>query len=142
MVDSTNRVALDLARAGAPGGVVVVAGHQTAGRGRHGRTWDAAPGSSLLLSVLHRPGPALPPDRSSRPDPALPSDRSHLAVAAVSLAARQACWSAAGFTPALKWPNDLVVGDAKLAGVLAEVAGDAVVVGLGLNVSLAGPWPA
>ncbi|MGI8684338.1 MAG: biotin--[acetyl-CoA-carboxylase] ligase, partial [Acidimicrobiales bacterium] len=40
------------------------------------------------------------------------------------------------------WPNDLVVGDAKLAGVLAEVAGDAVVVGLGLNVSLAGPWPA
>lgn len=151
-MDSTNRVALELARAGAPEGLVVVAGHQTAGRGRHGRTWDAAPGSSLLLSVLLRPGPALPPDqplppgpappeRSSRHGPALPPERSHLAVAAVSLAARHACSAVAGFTPALKWPNDLMVGDAKVAGVLAEVAGDAVVVGLGLNVSLAGPWP-
>ena len=129
-MDSTNRVALELARAGAPEGVVVVAGHQTAGRGRHGRSWDSAPGSSLLLSVLLRPRTALPPERS------------HLAVATVSLAAREACASVAGFTPDLKWPNDLVVGEAKLAGILAELAGDAVVVGLGLNVSAAGPWPA
>lgn len=128
-VDSTNRVVLDLARAGAPEGVVVVAGHQTAGRGRHGRTWSAAPGSSLLVSVLLRPAPSSP-------------DRPHLAVAAVALSARDACASVADLTPDLKWPNDLVVGDAKLAGVLAEVAGDAVVVGLGLNVSGAGPWPA
>lgn len=129
MVDSTNRVALDLARGGAPEGVVVVAGHQTAGRGRHGRSWDAAPGSSLLVSVVLRPGPALVPGRS------------HLAVAAVALAARAACSAAGGFTPGLKWPNDLVVGDAKLAGVLAEVDGDGLVVGLGLNVSASGPWP-
>lgn len=128
-VDSTNRVALDLARAGAPEGLVVVARHQSAGRGRHGRSWEAPPGSSLLASVLLRPGPALPPDRL------------HLAVAVVALAARDACSSVAGFRPGLKWPNDLVVGDAKLAGVLAEIAVDAVVVGLGLNVSASAGWP-
>ena len=128
-VGSTNREALDVARAGAPEGVVVVARFQTAGRGRHGRTWDAAPGSSLLVSVLLRPGPGLAPSRL------------HLAVAAVALAARDACSSVAGFVPDLKWPNDLVVGDAKLAGILAEVEADAVVVGLGLNVSALGPWP-
>lgn len=126
---STNRVVLDLARAGAGEGVVVVAGFQTAGRGRHGRSWDAGPGSSLLMSVLLRPGPSLP------------LGRAHLAVAAVALAARDACLSVGGFVADLKWPNDLVVDDAKLAGVLAEVDAGAVVVGLGLNVSAAGPWP-
>lgn len=122
-------MALDLARAGAPGGVVIVAGHQSAGRGRRGRSWDAAPRSSLLLSVLLRPAPALAPDRL------------HLAVAVVALAACDACAAAAGFRPDLKWPNDLVVGDAKLAGILAEVEGEAVVVGLGLNVSASARWP-
>lgn len=128
-VASTNRATLGLARSGAPEGTVVVAGFQTAGRGRHGRTWDAAPGSSLLASVLLRPGPLVAPARL------------HLAVAAAALAARDACSAVGGFIPDLKWPNDLVVGDAKLAGVLAEVEGDAVVVGLGLNVSAAAPWP-
>jgi BirA family transcriptional regulator, biotin operon repressor / biotin---[acetyl-CoA-carboxylase] ligase len=126
-VDSTNRVALDLARSGAPEGVVVAACSQTAGRGRRGRTWDAAPGSALLVSVLLRPASGAAP--------------LHLAVAGVSLAAADACEAVAGFRPGLKWPNDLVVGDRKLAGVLAEVAGDAVVVGVGLNVASAAPWP-
>ena len=120
-------MALDQARSGRPAGFVAVAGHQTAGRGRRGRTWDAAPGSSLLVSVLLRPD--------------LPPDRHHLAVWAVALAAAGACEDVAGVRPALKWPNDLVVGDAKLAGVLAEVERDAVVVGIGLNVAAAGPWP-
>ena len=128
-VGSTNREALHLARSGAPDGTVVVAGFQTAGRGRHGRAWEAPPGSSLLASVLLRPGPLVAPARL------------HPVVAAVALAARDACSSVAGFVPDLKWPNDLVVGDAKLAGVLSEVEGDAVVVGLGMNVSSAGPWP-
>lgn len=127
--DSTNRVVLDLAAAGAPEGIVVVAGFQADGRGRHGRAWEAAPGSSLLVSVLLRPGPALAPARR------------HLAVAAVALAARDACAAVAGLVPGLKWPNDLVVGDAKLAGILAQASGDAVVVGLGLNVSATAPWP-
>jgi len=139
-VDSTNRVAADLVRSGAPDGVVVVADHQTAGRGRRGRTWEAPPGSSLLVSVVLRP-----------PDPRLSS----LATVACALAAADACGDVAGFTPGLKWPNDLVVGpesgsddrgcdERKLAGVLAEApdGGPAVVVGLGLNVCWPGSLPA
>src|SRR5687767_258087 len=60
-VDSTNRFLLDLARAGESAGLVAVADHQTAGRGRLGRSWEAAPGSSLLVSVLLRPD--LPAER-------------------------------------------------------------------------------
>ena len=123
-MDSTNRVALELARAGPADGVVVVADHQTAGRGRRGRVWESAAGASLLASLVLR------------------TDRLFLSVAAVSLAARDACSSVAGFVPDLKWPNDLVVGDAKLAGVLAEAEAGVVVVGLGLNVAADAPWPA
>lgn len=122
-IDSTNRWLLDRARAGAPDRTVAVADHQTAGRGRRGRTWEARPGSSLLVSVLVRPAVE-------------PGLLGHTA-AAVGLALTDAL---AGFgVPArLKWPNDLVVDDAKLAGVLAEtdVAGGevrAVVVGAGVN---------
>jgi BirA family biotin operon repressor/biotin-[acetyl-CoA-carboxylase] ligase len=129
---STNDWLLQLARDGAAEGVVVVADHQTAGRGRLGRSWDAPPGSALLMSVLLRPG--------------LPIERAQLLTAAVGLAAAEACGSVAGFTPDLKWPNDLVVdlsprGPAgKLAGILAEsdVRGgvlQSVVVGLGMNVN-------
>lgn len=144
-VDSTNRVAADLVRSGAPEGVVVVADHQTAGRGRRGRTWEAPPSSSLLVSVVLRPL-----------DPRLSS----LATIACALAAADACGDVAGFTPGLKWPNDLVVGpeqgsdergsdergsdERKLAGVLAEApdGSPAVVVGLGLNVCWPGALPA
>jgi len=128
-LDSTNRLAADLARAGAPEGVVVVADHQTAGRGRLGRTWEAPPGSSLLMTVVLRP--------------ALDAGRLHLATMAVALAVADACADVAGFAPELEWPNDLVVHDRKLAGILAEAGfeGNAprwVVVGIGLNVN----WPA
>lgn len=126
-VDSTNRAALHLARSGASEGLVVVADRQTAGRGRRGRTWEAAARSSLLVSVLLRPE--------------LSPERLHLAAAVAALAASDACAAGAGFRPGLKWPNDLVVGDRKLAGVLAEVEGDAVVVGVGLNVAASAPWP-
>jgi BirA family biotin operon repressor/biotin-[acetyl-CoA-carboxylase] ligase len=133
-VQSTNTVALELARAGEPEGLVVVADHQTRGRGRLGRSWEAPPGSSLLASILLRPGPSVQPQRA------------HLLTAAVAMAAADACLSVAGFRPSLKWPNDLVVerpeGLRKLAGVLAESdlsAGTlaAVVVGIGVNVN----WP-
>jgi BirA family transcriptional regulator, biotin operon repressor / biotin---[acetyl-CoA-carboxylase] ligase len=117
-VTSTNDEVASRARAGAAEGVVVVADRQTAGRGRRGRTWAARPGSSLLVSVFLRP-----------PAP-------HLAVMAAGLAALDACRATtAHVRPSLKWPNDLVVDDrGKLAGILAEAAGDGVVVGLGLNV--------
>jgi BirA family biotin operon repressor/biotin-[acetyl-CoA-carboxylase] ligase len=123
-LDSTNRYLLDEARAGAPDGTVVVAAYQTAGRGRLGRVWQSPPGASLLVSILLRPVN-------------LPSSRRHLVTAAVGLAAASACDDVAGFRPALKWPNDLVVDGGKLAGILAEVDGKAVVVGLGLNLD----WP-
>jgi BirA family biotin operon repressor/biotin-[acetyl-CoA-carboxylase] ligase len=118
--DSTNREALDAARAGAADGLVVVADHQKAGRGRLGRTWSAPPGASLLVSVLLRPGLAV-------------EDR-HLVVMAAAVAMAEAVAATAGVDATLKWPNDLLVDDRKLAGILAEAAGDAVVVGIGVNV--------
>ncbi len=118
-VDSTNRYVLDEARAGAPAGLVAVAEHQTAGRGRLGRTWVAPPAASLLMSVLLRPD--------------LPADQRHLVVIAAALAMAEAVEAETGVTAGLKWPNDLLVGDRKLAGILAEASGDAVVVGIGVN---------
>jgi BirA family biotin operon repressor/biotin-[acetyl-CoA-carboxylase] ligase len=119
---STNTVALEAAAAGEPEGLVVVADHQRAGRGRLGRAWVAPAGSALLVSVLLRP-------RSASP---------HLVVTAVGCAAAAACGGVSGYEPGLKWPNDLVAGDRKLGGILAEAtatAGNvtALVVGLGLN---------
>ena len=144
-LDSTNRHALELARQGVPEGLVVVADHQTAGRGRLGRSWEAPPGSSLLMSVLLRPS--------------LAPERLHLTTVAVALAAADACEEVAGFRPTLKWPNDLVVDDRgaaseskrrrsraeretsrKLGGILAEaLEPGVVVVGLGLNVTWSQP---
>jgi BirA family transcriptional regulator, biotin operon repressor / biotin---[acetyl-CoA-carboxylase] ligase len=130
--DSTNTRLLARAREGAAEGLVLVADHQTAGRGRLDRTWEAPPGASLLVSVLLRPR--------------LPLERAHLVTIAAALAAAEACEEVAGVTPSLKWPNDLVVegagGTRKLAGLLAEslVEGgrlQALVVGMGLNVD----WP-
>ncbi|MDQ4131946.1 MAG: biotin--[acetyl-CoA-carboxylase] ligase [Actinomycetota bacterium] len=124
-VDSTNRVVADLARQGAAEGLVVIADHQTAGRGRWGRRWDAPPGSSLLVSVLLRPRP--------------------LVTLASGIAAADACASAAGVAAGLKWPNDLMAGDRKLGGILTELVTDgpapAAVVGVGINVNWTGALP-
>ncbi|MDA8355437.1 MAG: biotin--[acetyl-CoA-carboxylase] ligase [Actinomycetota bacterium] len=131
---STNTYLLEQARSGAPAGLVAVADHQSAGRGRLGRRWEAPPGTCLLVSVLLRP--CLDPE--DRP----------LGAVAVALAAVDACREVAGVRAEVKWPNDLVVDDRKLAGVLAEVdpgapggvpGSVAMVVGLGLNVDWPGP---
>ena len=132
---STNKDLLAEASAGAPEGLVLVADHQTAGRGRLDRTWSAPAGASLLVSVLLRP-------------PVEPID-AFTVTAAAAVAACQACSEVASVFPGIKWPNDLVAvagerfAGRKLAGILAEsviVDGriDAVVVGMGLNVN----WPA
>ena len=131
-LESTNTWLLEAAVTGLPEGVVVVADHQRAGRGRLGRRWESPSGSGLLLSILFRPD--MDPSISSR------------CSALVGLSARAACSTAAGVTPAAKWPNDLVVDDVKLAGVLSETAGvgsarPAVVVGIGVNVSWPMPGP-
>jgi BirA family transcriptional regulator, biotin operon repressor / biotin---[acetyl-CoA-carboxylase] ligase len=127
-IDSTNRYLLALAMGGAgdpPGGiategVVAVADEQTAGRGRHGRSWSATPGSALLVSVLLRPR--------------VPAERLHLVTLAAAVAAAAAICTVAGFEVQIKWPNDLVVDDHKLAGILAEADGaGAVVLGIGIN---------
>jgi BirA family transcriptional regulator, biotin operon repressor / biotin---[acetyl-CoA-carboxylase] ligase len=123
VIDSTNRYLIDEALSGASEGLVAVADYQTAGRGRLGRRWVAPPGSNLLASVLLRPG--------------LNATQLHLVTAVVGLAASDACSGLSRVEPTLKWPNDLLVGDRKLAGILAESVRDAVVVGLGLNVR----WP-
>jgi len=117
-VDSTNRYLLT--EATRPDGVVAVADEQTAGRGRHGRTWSATPGAALLVSARLRPD--------------LPPERRHLVTLAAAVAATDAVRVVAGFEALLKWPNDVVVDDRKLAGILAEADGaGAVVVGMGLN---------
>ena len=121
-VDSTNRMAAKLARAGAPHGVVVGADHQTAGRGRRGRSWESRPGSSLLVSVILRPVPAL-------------------TSLTAGVAAAEAC-RAAGVDVRLKWPNDVLSGDRKVGGILSELVGGAAVVGLGLNLKWAPPGAA
>ncbi len=126
-LDSTNRYLLDEAAAGAPAGTVAVADEQDAGRGRRDRRWESSPGGALLVSVLIRPAE-------------LPRDAWHLATAATALAMSDALEATAGFRPLLKWPNDLVVDDRKLAGVLAESlltgpGSPALVVGVGCNLT-------
>ena len=108
---STNADVLALARDGEPEGIVVVADHQTAGRGRLGRTWEAPPDASLLCTVLLRP----------------PAAVAGAATMATAVAAADAVAELTGTAPRLKWPNDLVWpgdgsgADRKLAGILAEV---------------------
>lgn len=120
---STNADVAAMAAAGAPEGLVVVAEHQVSGRGRAGRTWTAPPRSGLTFSVLLRP------PVSTRARWAWLSLLAGLSVA-VPLTRRS------GLDVGLKWPNDVIVGERKLGGLLAEVAGDVVVLGVGLNVSL------
>ena len=122
---STNDTALAMADEGAPEWTLVAAAHQTAGRGRLGRSWLDEPGRSLMFSLVLRP--RLPP--------------AHLGL--ISLLAGSAAAGAArecGASDAwCKWPNDLFVGESKAGGILAEarVAGgrvEHVVVGVGINV--------
>lgn len=119
---STNADLLADAAAGAGEGSVLVAEVQTAGRGRLGRNWQSTSGAGLTFSVLLRPA-AVPAAQYGW----LPL----LAGVAVAAAAR----AAAAVEALLKWPNDVLVGGRKLAGILAESRGEAVVIGMGINVS-------
>jgi BirA family biotin operon repressor/biotin-[acetyl-CoA-carboxylase] ligase len=120
--DSTNARARELAEAGAPAGAIVTAEAQTAGRGRHGRTWTAPAGRALLYSAIVRPF----------------DERHELLPLAVPIAVAEAAESLAPFRCALKWPNDVWVEGRKLAGVLIESrpADGWAVVGVGLNVAI------
>jgi BirA family biotin operon repressor/biotin-[acetyl-CoA-carboxylase] ligase len=119
---STNDRARELALAGAPAGTVVVAEEQSAGRGRQGRSWLAPRGSALTLSAVLRPTAELLP----------------LLPLACALAVCEACEAISPVSCAIKWPNDVLIGGRKVAGILIESRpGDGwAVVGIGLNVDL------
>jgi len=105
-----------------PEGAVAVAEHQTAGRGRAGRQWEDAPGTALLLSVLLRP-----PRTAVAPQLSL----------VCALAVAESVEAATGLEGRVKWPNDVLVAGRKVAGILLEGHEDAVVCGIGVNVSQA-----
>jgi len=117
-----------LARADIEGGAlegqVLVADEQTAGRGRLGRSWTSAPGASLTFSVLLRPA-------------SVPAARRGWLPLLTGVAVAEAVRAVSGVDAVLKWPNDVLAGDRKLAGILAEQSqdGSALVVGVGLNVA-------
>ena len=128
-IDSTNEEALRRAAAGAPEGLVIVAERQTAGRGRLGRSWWDAPGSSLLFSILLRPS--------------IDIARWPLLGIAMACAVAEAGSEAAAATLDVKWPNDVLHAGRKLCGVLAESrvpspGSPALVVGAGINVNQLG----
>jgi BirA family transcriptional regulator, biotin operon repressor / biotin---[acetyl-CoA-carboxylase] ligase len=130
-IGSTNDVAATLASNGDFEGAVVIAETQTAGRGRRGRVWFSPPGAGLYVSVLLAPARAVHPDRATA-----------LLTLAAGVALAEAVERATGLAPAIKWPNDLLVGRRKLAGILAEgvtspgaLGLQSVVLGYGLNVS-------
>jgi BirA family biotin operon repressor/biotin-[acetyl-CoA-carboxylase] ligase len=128
VVESTGSTNADLAvRAadGAPEGTVLAAEEQLAGRGRMGRRWVSPPRAAVMVSVLLRPV-------------GVPRARRGWLPLLTGVAAATAIRQVTGVPAVLKWPNDLLVGDRKLAGILAEQSGDAIVVGTGLNVSITG----
>ncbi|MFF2965031.1 biotin--[acetyl-CoA-carboxylase] ligase [Streptomyces sp. NPDC057963] len=137
VVETTGSTNSDLARRAAEGlaeGAVLIAEEQTAGRGRLDRTWTAPARSGLFFSVLLKPG-------------GVPVGRWGWLPLLAGVATATGLARAAGVDTALKWPNDLLVTveseERKAGGILAERAGDGVVVGIGLNVSLrAGELPA
>ncbi len=125
VISSTNDRARELAEEGAGHGEVVIAESQTGGRGRRGRSWASPPGRNVTFSVILRPD--LPPARA--PELTL------LAAVAVCDALRQA-----GVPAAIKWPNDVLVRERKICGILTELASEPervhwAVVGIGVNVN-------
>ena len=117
---STNDDARAAAGEGAVEGTVFLAGFQTAGRGARGRSWQSPPGGSLLMSVVLRP------ERAP-------------AVAALTslgvLALVEGLRTATGVEARIKWPNDAVIHDRKVGGILIELVADAVIVGIGANLN-------
>ena len=126
---STNEDVLKLATDGAPEGLVLAAEWQTAGRGRQGRAWQSGPTGALTFSVLLRPG-------------AVPQQARGWVPLLTGVAVATAIRTVTGIGARLKWPNDVLADGRKLAGILAEQSGDAIVVGTGINVLGDGRLPA
>ena len=123
-LESTNTLAKELAKSGAPQGTVVIADRQTGGRGRMGRQFHSPAGQGIYLSVILRPG--------CRAEQLM-----HL-TCAVAVAMCNAVEKAAGLRPQVKWINDLILGGRKVGGILTELSLDGAmvdfaVVGIGIN---------
>ena len=124
VVGSTNAEALEWAEGGAPEFALVCAGHQAAGRGRRGRTWEDLPGRSLMFSFVLRPVGSI--------------EATGLLTLLAGAAMAEAATEVAGVAVRCKWPNDLTLGGAKIGGILAESSVKAgalahVVIGVGVN---------
>jgi BirA family transcriptional regulator, biotin operon repressor / biotin---[acetyl-CoA-carboxylase] ligase len=128
-IGSTQSLASELAAAGATHGTLVVADEQTEGRGRHGRRWFTPPGSALAFSLILRP----------KPSQEAGSIRQLAACNLLGALALAEALEALGARPAIKWPNDVLLKECKVGGVLLEVGWidqvvDSLVIGIGLNV--------
>lgn len=121
-IDSTNTRAAALAAAGCGEGVMIIARQQTAGRGRLGRAWVSPPDAGISFSVVLRPK--------------LELSRLPLITLATGWAVAQAIEASCGVRPGLKWVNDLTLSGKKLGGILAEMPGNALVIGVGINIRL------
>ena len=120
-IDSTMTVAARLAREGCASGTVVGADEQTAGMGRHGHSWHSEPGAGLYVSLVLRH--------------ALGAESLPLMMLALGLATQHAIAEVTGLAPDLRWPNDVLLGEKKCAGILALLEGGAVIAGIGINVN-------
>jgi BirA family biotin operon repressor/biotin-[acetyl-CoA-carboxylase] ligase len=125
-IDSTNRVALELALAGEPEGAVILAEEQTAGRGRAGRTWHSEKAAGIYVTLLLRPK--------------LAPVQAPLLTMMAGLSAHTAVQAVSGLSVDLKWPNDLLIDGKKVGGILTEMHAEPnlvrfVIVGIGLNVN-------
>jgi BirA family transcriptional regulator, biotin operon repressor / biotin---[acetyl-CoA-carboxylase] ligase len=118
---STMTAAARLAREGAPGGTIVGADEQTAGIGRQGRSWISEKGAGLYVSMVLR----LPVEASVLP----------VVMLALGLAAQEAIVELTSLAPDLRWPNDVLLSGRKCGGILAQLDGEAVIAGIGINVS-------
>jgi len=121
---STNADLAAAARNGAPSGTVLVAEHQRSGRGRFTRSWEAPPGAAIAMSVL------------LRPDSSIPLERWTWLPLLAGLAVAEGLATVAAVPARLKWPNDVLIDDRKVCGILVERVGDAAVIGMGVNTQL------
>ena len=116
-IDTTMREAAALAAAGAAPGTTVIAEEQTAGQGRHGHAWHSEHGAGLYCSIL------------------LPREASPTLTMALGLAVAEAITASTGLICDLRWPNDVMIGNRKVAGILAQLVDNAAVAGIGVNVN-------
>jgi BirA family transcriptional regulator, biotin operon repressor / biotin---[acetyl-CoA-carboxylase] ligase len=119
-IDSTMRRAAELASEGAPAGTIAAAATQTAGQGRHGRQWDSPPGGLYFTIVLR---------------PKVDMRQLPVVTMAIGIAVADAVQMFGGLSVDLRWPNDVMAGGRKLAGILTQLHDGAILAGIGLNVS-------